>query len=466
MYYLMILALFLFGCQKKHQPPEIQTSVQIHTEVDSLYQEGEWPDAEWWTTLGDIQLNWMVDQTLNNNPTLKEALANIREALAEAKKVRAPLFPHLSGVFKENYQHLSANDIDRYPPSQVPAVINQLRLFLDVEWEIDLWGKTRDAYKSALAEAKARTAEAALTKLTLSTSVVSTYFELDSTYQEIKVTKELLSRKRLYYELISLRYKNGLENKIAVEKAEAEILQLEQSLSTLEKNADLFIYTLKRLMGLSPGYDIYIAKPSPSLPKKFTVPTNLPIGLLARRPDLMMHIYHIESAALDVGVAKKAFYPSVNLGIMGGIDSLKWSDLFKPGSLMGSLSPGITLPIFTGGKLTANLDAKRSAYDANVYNYNASILQAAKEVADGLRTLTENADQVLLQEEVLLRQATSLELEAARYDDGVSNYLEVLLKEEVVLQNQLIQLEKLNQERLTYVSLIKALGGGYNESGQ
>lgn len=463
MYYIIILALFLFGCQKKHQAPEIQTTVAIHTETDSLYQQGEWPDPEWWTTLGDNQLNWMVDQALHNNPTLASAMSSIGEAFAEAKKVRAPLFPHLSGIFHESYQHLSANDIDRYPPSQVPAVINQLRLFLDVEWEIDLWGKTRDAYKSALAEAKARTAEAALTKLTLSTSLVSTYFELDSTYREIKIYEELLSRKRLYYELISLRYKNGLENKMAIENSEKEILQTEQSLSTLRKNADLFVYTLKRLMGLSPGYEIHITKPSAQLPQKFTLPTNLPIGLLARRPDLMMRIYHIESAALDVGVAKKAFYPSINLGLSGGIDSLKWSDLFKPTSLMGALTPGINLPIFTGGKLTADLEAKRSAYDVTVYDYNASILQAAKEVADGLCTLKENADQVLLHEEVLLRDATNLELEAARYDEGVSNYLDVLLKEELVIQSQLVQTEKVNQERVTYVSLIKALGGGYSQ---
>ncbi|MCH9613571.1 MAG: Outer membrane protein OprM [Chlamydiia bacterium] len=461
MYYLIILTLFLFGCQKKHKPPEIKTSVQINTEVDSLYAKGEWPDPEWWTDLKDNQLNWMVDQTIHNNPTLSSAMANIKEAFAEAKKVRAPLFPHLSGVFEEAYTHLSKNDIDRYPPSMVPAVINQLRLYLDVEWEIDVWGKTRDSYHAALNIAKARMAEASFTKLMLSTSVVSTYFQLDITHQEIAVTRELLERKRLYYELIGLRYQNGLEQKMAIDNAEMEVLKVEQALSVLLKNVDLYIFTLKRLMGLDPGYDLHIEKPSARLPKKFTLPDNLPIGLLARRPDLMMRIFEVESAALEVGVARKAFYPSINLGLRGGIDSLKWSDLFSASSLMGAISPGINLPIFTGGKLTANLSAKESAYDSMVYEYNANILKAAQEVADGIRTLQENTDQILLQEEILLRRATNLELEAARYDEGVSNYLDVLLKQEEVMTAQIDQLDRMMGERMNYVALIKALGGGY-----
>lgn len=463
MYRLIILALFLFGCQKKHKPPEMKTSVQIKTEVDSLYTLGEWPEPEWWTDFHDNQLNWMVDQTIHNNPTLSSAMASIKEAFAEAKKVRAPLFPHVNGIFEESYQHLSKNDIDRYPPSLVPAVINQLRLFLDVQWEIDLWGKTRDSYNAALSQAKARMAEAAMTKLLLSTTVVSTYFQLDVTYQEIAVTRELLERKRIYYELIKLRYKNGLEQKIAIDNAERAILKIEQSLSVLLKNVDLYIYSLKYLMGLDPGYELHIEKPSATLPKKFTLPDNLPIGLLARRPDLMMRIFQVESAALEVGAAKKAFYPQVNLGLRGGIDSLKWSDLFSAGSLMGAISPGISLPIFTGGKLTANLNAKESAYDAMIYDYNANILKAAQEVADGMRTLQENTDQVLLQEEILVRNATNLELEAARYDQGVANYLDVLVKEEEVLNAQLDRLDHMMAGRVTYVSLIKALGGGYTK---
>ena len=459
----LILLLLIFGCAKKQKNQAVlNTSVEINPIQSDAFEEGEWPDPDWWTLFQDRQLSWLVEQAIANSPDIKMVMANVQKAMAFARQEKSILFPEVFGDFVYDWEHYSAQSLFRFPPSDIPALVNQFDISLGLSYELDIWGRNRDQYRAAVGQAKAEIAEAAQIQLTLATAVASTYIAYWSALRQLRLSEELLKKKQTFLMLREERLDYGLDNEIEVLSAREMTIQMEKRVQDLKTVLELTLFQLKSLLGLGPNHVLHFEPPSPQFTQVFELPKTLPLDLLGRRPDLMRLIHLADAQAQQIKVARKAFYPNVNLLSFLGFESLAIQDLFKISSYQGFLKPAVHLPIFTGGRLTANLDKQRAGFDAIVYEYNQKLLMAAKEVASGMQNLQNGILQVQLEAKVVETISQTLTLKQRRMQDGLDNYLAVLLDEEALLEAELVDIQ-LNEKRLYFVvQLLKALGGGYH----
>ena len=469
-FYLFTFVLFLFvGCaalKKRKNEPEMMQNVSITLPESLDFVKGDWPSYQWWAMFDDDQLSEMMEEAIENNPSLKAAVFRMRSAQAQARKVRSVLMPSLNAKAEDDYQHLSKDSLDRFPPSTIPAVVNQINLALNFEYEIDLFGKNRDKYRAALGEAKAQNAEMSQSLLIITTLLAETYFNYQAQLMQFQINRDLTLAHKSYIELILKRVQYGLDDQIALDQAEALLLAVEKTVVDLEKKVELSESQLKILMGLGPDDPRTFCEPTANFDDPFPIPENIPVDLLSRRPDLMAQIWRVEAAAHLIGVAKAAFFPNINLAAFVGLESLSWSKLFTADSFAASLTPAINLPIFTGGKLKAQLDETRADFDAAVYDYNSLLLQATGEVSDQLKIVQSVNRQGTLQTELLTKVIDVSDLNFARYENGLDNYLLVLNSQIDVMKEGLNEIAIQNDRHLSVLNLIKSLGGGYYSNGR
>lgn len=438
------------------------TSAPLTSSIETpTFIQGNWPSYHWWTTFEDEQLSEMMEKAIEENPDLLAAVKRVEGAKAQAEKMRAPLLPNLQGGFTDDYQHLSKDELVRYPPSVVPAVINEIHLSLNFDYEIDLFGKNRNQYRAALDDARAQAAEMSQSLLMITTSLAEAYINYGAQLMEQRISQDLVDIQKLYVELTERRFENGLEDQRAVDHAEVQLLEAKEKLLEKTQNVEVIKSQLKILMGLGPDDPYEIDPPTIAFEKPFPIPEDLPLNLLARRPDLMAEVWKVESAAHLIKAAKAAFFPNINLKAFAGLQSLHWHNLFSLDSFAGSITPAINLPLYTGGELTGALNQQYANYDAAVYDYNALILKAAKEVSDQIVILEKTTEQAQLENKAFLKVMEISELTLKRYENGIDDYLTVLSRQIDVINEAFVEVKIQNNRYLSVLMLIKSLGGGY-----
>ena len=309
--------------------------------------------------------------------------------------------------------------------------------------------------------ARAQAAEMSQSLLMITASLAQAYINYGANLLNLQISRDLVEARTLYLELTQLRCANGIDNKLAIDQAKTLLLKGEKSMLEYEKEVAIGASQLKILMGLSPDDPQEIYSPTLCFDRSFPLPETIPLNLLARRPDLMAQIWKVEAAAHLIKAAKSAFFPNINLKAFVGLQSLHWNNLFSVQSFAGAINPAINLPLFTGGKLTAQLNEEYANYDADVYDYNALVLKAAKEVSDQIKVLNITTEQAKLESEAFMQVLHSSELTLARYENGIDDYLNVLNQQVAVMDEALKEVGVQNKRYLSVLMLIKALGGGY-----
>ncbi len=470
---LSVCALGFYGCARvpNHDLAQLSEPISLGESAQQAlerpeFEMGQWPSDNWWEVFADPQLNSLIELALTDSPTLKKAQAKVELAQQLAKKQRASLLPKLDLDYEEQWQYFSKNGFVRsfyptVPGIAVPASANQIDLTLNFSYEFDFWGKNRKRFQAALGEVRTMAAEKAQSELILTTYLAQTYFELQSHLAELAILEDLLDQRTNLYELSASRFEWGIYSDLPVLDMEKQVYLVEQLLVTMQRQVLFDQHLIKMLTGQGPNAPDLELPLSASFNQPFPLPDYLSADLLARRPDLQAQIWRVESAAKEIGVAKAEFYPNVNLMAFAGLESLAFKDFFKWSSHMGGLEPALHLPIFTGGKLRANLRSKVASFNEAVYAYNDLLLQAAKEVADNLVLLETKNSELDLQATTLEVVSDSYGLSQLRFENGVSNYLSVLeIQTEVLKERQSL----VNQQRdylLAVLQLIKAFGGGY-----
>ena len=478
--YFKIICLFLLilsGCGKVSDdelakissPPTLEYSSEAAL-AREFFEKGGWPTERWWEMFEDPQLNALIELALKESPTLYKALAKVDQAESEARKEKAALFPRLDLEYLEQWNYFSKNGFERsFFPTQpgsppIPATDNQIDLTLNFNYEIDFFGKNRNLYKAALDQARAERAEARQAILILTTLITQTYIELQLKLVQREVLFDQLEERNQLFDLAVARNHYGIDAATPVLQREQKIYEIEQSIFQFDQAIALDRHMLSILVGVSPDQDLAQKPMRAIFEKPFPIPSNLSSDLLARRPDLTAQLWRVESAAREIGAAKADFYPSVNLMAFAGLESLSFNKLFLISSKQGSLVPAIHLPIFTGGKLTANLKSKVAAFNEETYRYNELLLNAAREVADQIVTLTASFDILNRQVNNLDAAEEQVELQFSRYQKGIRDFLTVLEQED---EMQMQRLQLFGRERdylLAVLMLVKALGGGYCNS--
>ena len=470
-YFVVLICLLFFGCAripKKDTCARLSPPVSVDETMEEslkapMFAKGEWPDCDWWKMFDDPQLTLMVENVLGYNPTMHAAEMHAKTALQEAYIVRSALFPHLNFDTDFNWQHLSKENLYRIPPSLLPAVIYQLALGLELTYDFDIWGKNRQRFAAALGEAKAKVAETAEVHLALSSATVANYIDLQSNMEKEALRTELLDKQKKLLDLTIARSKNGLADLRIVNERKARVQAIDQQLIQTRERVTLGKNFLRALMGESPDTDLAMIELSASFDQPFSLPEHLSLDLLARRPDISVKVWEVERSAHLIGAAKALFYPDLNLRMLGGYQSLSWSCWFSPESLAGAFNPAIHLPIFVGGKLRANLGARVAQFEQAVYEYNETLVQAAKDVADKITEVESATNQADDQSAVVEDISNVYDLTFARVHSGLDDRLD-LLQREIELIDQQIKLVEINDQRLKHiVGLVKALGGGYHD---
>ena len=316
-------------------------------------------------------------------------------------------------------------------------------------------------FHAALGRARAERAEAKQATLMITTLVVQTYIELQTKLAMQGILKKRQGLRNELFSLTASRGAHGIDPYTPILDRESDIYQVDQAVLQIEKEVALDRHMLSILVGVSPDENIAPDALNALFEQPVMIPSDLSSDLLARRPDLTAQIWRVEAAAKDIGAAKADFYPRVNLMAFAQLESLTFNKLLKIGSRQGGLVPAVHLPIFTGGKLTANLKEKVALFNQETYHYNELLLNAAKEVADQITTLSSTFDTLSVQMSTVEVTEDQLVLQNSRYNYGVDNLLTVMEKENSLLSQQYILLGYERDYLLSVLKMVKALGGGY-----
>lgn len=420
----------------------------------------EWPTDSWWQAYGDSQLDTLIDEALAGSPDLAAAQARVVRAEALAQQAGATLAPRIDGNASASAVKQSYNN--GVPKAAVPEGWNDTgQVGASLTWQLDLYGRNRALLAAATSQAEAARADAATARLMLSTSVAGAYAGLAQLYAEQDAAREALRVRSETESLLAQRFAQGLETRAAVERAHAGRAAAEAQLQAVDEAIGLTRNAIAALLGQGPDRGLAIGRPAPDAIRAFGLPANLQADLVGRRPDVVAARLTAEAGAQRIKVAKADFYPNVNLTAVVGLQSLGLDVLAKSDSMMGSVGPAISLPIFSGGRLEGAYKGARADYELAVAAYNQTLTQALKEVADAAVSARSLDGRLAKTREAFDASRSAYELARLRYARGLGNYLDVLTAEDSLIQNRRA-LAALEARAFTLdVALVRALGGGY-----
>ncbi len=419
-----------------------------------------WPGDRWWAAYGDAQLDRLIDEALAGAPDIAVAKARLDKAQASVGVARAALFPTLQGQGQvaESKQSYNAG----IPPAFVPKGYNAIgQVTLNFNWELDFWGKNRAAVAAATSDARASQADLAEARLVLSTAIASAYADLDRLWAEHDVAERNVQSRLETLDLVQRRVANGLDTQGELAQARAGPATTRADLAAIDEQIVLAKDQIAALLGQGPDRGAAITRPSSASLKAFGLPPSLAADLVGRRPDLTAARWRAEAESSRVGVAKAQFYPNVNLAAFIGYQSLGLSQLFASGSGIGQVGPAVTLPIFEGGRLRANLRGARADYESAVASYDQTLTEALREVADAAASERALGPRLSQSAEALADNEQAYRIARLRYEGGLANYQSVLLAEDAVLQSRRTVVDLQARAFSLDVQLVRALGGGY-----
>ena len=458
------LALFssLPGCTlgPDYQRPEV-------TAPTAYREAAPWKEATpadgldkgaWWQVYGDSVLDELQERALAANQDLKASVARVSQARAAARISEAGLYPSL--------------DLDpSVRRSRAPADLNggrsdtttTLRVPFDLSYEIDLWGRVSRSVEAGTAEYQASRAEMHNVLLTLQADVTRNYFTLRALDAQLDLLRRTVELRRKNLQLVTSLFDNGQVGRLDVARAETELANAQADTSALQRRRAATEHALAVLVG-EPVANFSLPLPPPNLevhPPQLA--PGLPSALLERRPDVAAAERRMMAANARIGVAEAAFFPAVGLTGSAGYASDELSSLFNWDNRTWSLGPFVSLPIFNAGRNRAQLAQTEAVWQEAVARYRQQILVAFSEVEDALADIRLLAEQAEAQQRAVTASRQAADLSGKRYRAGMVSYLEVVVSERTALATEVLATQVLEQRFQASVSLIKALGGGWQD---
>lgn len=449
---LALLAL-LPGCTlgPEYQRPEVTVPVAYREEAPwkEAIPADEMDKGPWWRIYGDPVLDDLQQRALAANQNLKAAVARVSQARAAARISETALYPQLD--LDPSARRGRSSD----------GTSTALRLPLDLGYEIDLWGRVRRAVEAGTAQYEASLADQQNLMLTLQTDVSRNYFALRSLDVQLDLLRRTVELRSRNLQLVTSLFNNGQVGRLDLARAETELANAQAETAALKRRRAATEHALAVLVG-EPVATFSLPLPPVNLEGLPPQPAaGLPSALLERRPDVAAAERQMMAANARIGMAEAAFFPRVSLTGSAGYASDELSSLFDWDSRIWSLGPMISLPVFDAGRNRAELARAESAWQEAVALYRQQILTAFREVEDALadiRILTEQAE---AQQRALVAARQAAELSGKRYRAGMVSYLEVVVSERTALATEFLFTQVQEQRYQASVSLIKALGGGW-----
>lgn len=415
--------------------------------------------STWWQIFQDAQLSALERQAIDANQDLRRAVARLSEARAMARVSAAELYPSLSAGAAYSRERLSDHRGD-LPFHNVET--DDFSTSFDFNYELDVWGRVRRSVEASRADAAAAASDVEVVVLTLTADVARHYYQIRALDGERVVMESTVALRRDAVRLQQTRNQAGLINEADVARAKTELANVEAELHSILRARAQTEHALAVLCG-QPPTSLSIA-PLPLAMAPPEIPMGLPASLLERRPDIVEAEQMLAAASARIGVAKAAFFPTIKLTGAAGLASADLGTLVDWPSRMWSAGPSIHLPVFEGGRNRANLKAADARYEQSVASYRATILNAFREVEDALSDVGALAAQTEAVQRALLSARDTAALATERYQRGLSNYLDVVDAERIVLQAERQATQLLGQRAISTILLAKALGGGWERT--
>ncbi|MEA1831017.1 efflux transporter outer membrane subunit [Methylobacterium durans] len=404
--------------------------------------------GDWWRVFNDPTLDRLVRLVDVDSQTLRQAVAGYRQARALVEQARAALYPTVIG----------APSITRVRTAGVERT--NVSLQGQASWELDLFGGIRRNIESEVAAAQADAAQVGAVRLAVQAELVTNYLQLRYNDALQRVLNENVENFKKTLAITENQYNAGVAARSDVITAQTQVQTTQAAAIAVGLQRATFEHAIAVLVGRPPSE---VSVPVASLASRPpAVPVGIPSDLLERRPDVAQAERAVQQQSELIGVAVAAFYPTVTLSASGGISGDPRNGLFSAANQVWSVAAAGTEVLFDGGARAAALQGARAAYDGAVANYRQVVLTAFGEVENGLAGVRILARQQVAQDAALALARRAVEITLNEYRAGTQNFTTVVTAQSLALNNEVAALQVRLNRFTTAVSLIRALGGGWD----
>jgi NodT family efflux transporter outer membrane factor (OMF) lipoprotein len=470
-----LAALLLTGCMvgpKYQKPPAIaQAPPATYKESPTTADAGTWKVAQpqdavlhgnWWEIYSDPELNALEGKLNLDNQNIKVYFANFMEARTLIAQARSQLYPTVTTGPSYSRTQTSGHVGSAAPSATVGKQANLFDLPVDASWAPDLWGKVRNQIREAQYNAQLSEADLENEKLTEQATLAMTFFEIRGQDALQAIYSQTVADDQKSLDYTRAQYETGVGTEISVVEAENTLENAQAALTNLGVARAQYEHAIAMLIGTDPSsFSIPVKPLNATAPP---VPIGVPSQLLERRPDIAASERTMAAANAHIGIATAAFYPTLTLSADGGFESSVFGHLLDWSSRFWSVGPSVSETIFDAGLRRATVNQYIQVYNADVATYRQTVLTAFQQVEDYLAAVRILSNQMQQQQAATDYAQRFVDLETARYQTGIDPYIDLVTAQETLLSDRQTLANLHTQQMTASVSLIEALGGGWDST--
>lgn len=462
----LLVSLSLGGCMvgPNYSRPSVSTPPafkeaegwKIAQPQDTLPRDG------WWRIYGDAYLDTLVPQVAVSNQTIKSAEAQYRQASALIQQARAGLFPNLSANVSATRSQAGTGNSQTNSTNNNGGSNgrNSVRVGLDALWELDLWGGIRRSVEANQASAQASEADIQSALLSAQAALVQAYLQLRVNEAQVRLLQQSVDAYQRSLTITQNRYNAGVVARSDVAQSQTQLKSTQAQLVDLGIQRAQLEHAIAILIGKAPAE--FTLPPADTVPSLPAIPVAVPSAVLERRPDVAAAERRAAAANAQIGVAQAAFYPTLSLSGSYGYQGSSFGNLFSLPNRVWSIGPALAATLFDAGAHAAQKRGAEAAYDKTVADYRQTVLTAFQEVEDNLVSLRVLEQEAVLQDEATQAANQSLTVVNNQYQAGIVSYLNVVIAQNTALSAQRTNLDLVGRRLVASVTLLKALGGGWD----
>lgn len=438
------------------------------TPAPPQYKEGASPNSgsanpigysNWWLVFRDDELNQLEQQVDGANQQIEGAMARVEQAQAYLKASRSYLFPSVSAGGSASRSREAQNRPNNGNIGGRAATYNDFQFSMLLGYEVDFWGKIRHSVEAAAASEQSNEANLHFVRLVAETGLAMNYFGLRELDAEREVLLSTLQALRQAEQLTEVRRKGGLASDYDVYQAKTLLDQTDAQAKHIEIQRAQFEHIIAVLSGQPPSTFSLPRNALTAVPP--VIPAGLPSQLVEHRPDIQSVERTMASSNAQVGVARALQFPQFTISAAAGFESVNPTSLLTWQNSLAALGAGVLAPVFTGGRLKAQVEEARAGYRETLAQYQESVLTAFQQVEDQLAAIRILRGEAASTESAVADAQHTEEIAVDEYKAGLVNYLNVVNAQATLLYNQRTQTQILGEQMVASVELIKALGGGW-----
>lgn len=413
--------------------------------------------AKWWERFRDPALNELVRAALLASPDVRTAVSKIAESRARRGVERASLFPSLTG--SSSAQNSRLDDRVTNTTTRAQSYSNAL----DASWEVDLFGKQGQKVKAASDDLAQATENLYAAQVSLAAEVADAYVTLRQAEDQLAVVERTVGTRSETLQITQWREQAGQGNALDTQQSLSTLEQARAAIPSIKETIGQTRNRLALLVGQTPGgVDAIVKKSRPIPVPPSRLATGIPAETLQQRPDVRAAEQVVLAAVARTKSARSARLPSINISGVLSVESLSGGRVFNPQALAASVLGGLTLPIFKGGEITANIQIQTEQEKQALLAYESTVLAALSEVENALISVQRTAERLTILARALTAAREAQQLAAQRYSAGDVDLLTVLEAQRTLLSVEVEQVSTRGSQANAHIQLYKALGGGWS----